>query len=1081
MKFLSKFCITLTLIVALSSCTIDKSDDIVIPIGGCSKFTLSLDDLRTHIGEKSDEDSYPLFWSEHDQISINGVASTALTAEEAGSANAIFDFGEISLIAPYCVAYPAAAKGQVLFAESQNYTSNASFERGTAVMYGYGEKTSNIRLKHLTGILKIGIVGGATLKTAKISTIDRAPIAGAFDIDFQTGKLTPSASAAKVINYSFGDGVTLSETAPTYIHIAVPEGIYDELYITLFDVSGGVMYATVKANENKPLSAGKIREFVKNGEENYLTYREDTESFVISDFASLIEFREQVNLKTLTKDAILTNDIVIPTDEATLGSISGADYKGTLNGNGYAIKGLEHPLFHTMGGTIKGLHLEDINIVDRNNFARTLGALVNIYSGTSISHCSVSGTMRLSRNLSSENYIGGLIGQVTATSNCEIRDCVSRCEMAFDLNDTSKRKTTCIGGIVAETSSETAGVTIALKNNTNSSTIDVEGGIGKAELYIGGVIAKIGLCPETEMVQCHNKGDISVGLSIIQGIRMGGLVGRYHRNSSESGNKLSVENCSNSGNLHYSVKEEVKVYNSNSTYYNMIGGCFGQMEDSSMGAMVASNCDNSGNIEVDITPTNSRILSMVDVGGIIGNTRGQADVRDCDNRGKDMTLTMNKPSKNFSIGGLFGRIIAYADTSKPISLSNCANYSKIISNITEDLSVQSYIGGAIGYIYGYTDKSYTIELDNIDNYGSVVSMAQNYSGSISTTSTCVAGVVGAMSGGTSCEESNNKASSSQCSIVNCDNIGDTSGINIMQVSGKKSRNLYAGGVVGYANAPLAMDNCSNSMPYLYDAEVSDNGCYYGGIIAGLTHCSAGLTTTITSCRNSGEIAIKAKKSIYELAVSGFVGYLESSNAITITAQDVTNSGTITSGGEDVNFSCDILYIAGIIGKMDSNTATSYNFKNIVNLGDINVINTIINSDIETNMGGLSGGISRSNELLCPNEESYIGGIVGNLTKSLSGVKSLCNIKAYMLDRGVGAKSKGYKNIGALTGEVRADGVKLSNCYVGGTICTSAQRDAQGNIQEDITTLDADNYYNYIYGKPITAATAQSDHCVFVTE
>jgi hypothetical protein len=37
-------------------------------------------------------------------------------------------------------------------------------------------------------------------------------------------------------------------------------------------------------------------------------------------------------------------------------------YAGTINGNGYAIKGLTAPLFNTTSATIKGLHLRDLNI-----------------------------------------------------------------------------------------------------------------------------------------------------------------------------------------------------------------------------------------------------------------------------------------------------------------------------------------------------------------------------------------------------------------------------------------------------------------------------------------------------------------------------------------------------------------------------------------------------------------------------------------------------------------------------------------------------------------------------------------------
>ena len=56
-----------------------------------------------------------LAWSEGDQISINGVASNTLTAEQSGSSKATFVVSG-TLQTPYCIAYPAAAEGKILFA-----------------------------------------------------------------------------------------------------------------------------------------------------------------------------------------------------------------------------------------------------------------------------------------------------------------------------------------------------------------------------------------------------------------------------------------------------------------------------------------------------------------------------------------------------------------------------------------------------------------------------------------------------------------------------------------------------------------------------------------------------------------------------------------------------------------------------------------------------------------------------------------------------------------------------------------------------------------------------------------------------
>lgn len=1060
MKILANICIALTLVLTYSCVTNIFGDSTILVDSddGHSKLKLSLSGLRTHIGESEDGTSYPLLWSEGDKISVNGVVSNALTADEAGGSNAVFTFDAEMLEAPYCVAYPAAEAGRVLFAANQNYVGDSSFERGVVTMCGYGENEKSIRLRHLTGILKIGVVGSATIKSAQISTIDRAPIAGAFNVDFESGRVEPSEAAEEIIVYSFGDGVVLNEDTPTYIHVAVPEGIYDELYVTLFDSKGGVMCTTVRANENKPLLAGKIRIFRKDNKEQNILYKANKEQFIIRDFASLIEFRNLVNLGNFTKDAILVKDVVVPANDATLGSISGDKYTGILNGNGYAIKGLEYPLFYRMSGSIKGLHLKDVKIGNKNHNTRAVGALVDTYTGTSITHCSVSGEITLTRDLVSENYIAGIVGSLDASRNCEISNCESDCRINIRIDDTSKSSSTFVAGVVAQSKGSSANVTISFKNNTNRSAITVEGSANKSNLYVGGIVANVGTSSSAVFDGCCSSGDIVVNLNIVQTVLAGGVIADYYRTSSESGCSLLATNCANSGTIYYSLAKESKVADTSITYYTVVGGCFGRLEDGTAGKIVVDNCDNCGNVEVKVEPSSTRILSRLDIGGIAGCVRGQAEVRNCENRASELTLVANKPNKNFTIGGLFGRLTSYADTTKPVSLRGCANHSDVTLKITEDTGIESYIGGAIGQMLSELNKSYKIELDDVDNYGSVTSVATNLVTNATTTSTYMAGIVGAFAGGTSFTGANNKAASSQCVIKGCDNAVIESAASRLYATGGKYRILYAAGVIGYANAPLTMEYCSNSMPYLYDARVTSNYNYYGGAIAKLNHNVADLTTKIENFANSGVATIVAKESLSDLIVSGVVGYLDDTNMMTLTAKNITNRATINTGGLDAGVPCVRVNVAGIVGKMGAYNKASYDFANVANAGDINVVNLYVSNSAN----------------------AYIGGVAANLTKSLSGVKSLCNIKAYMFDSQSSMSTSAYDNVGAVTGSARTSDVKLINVLAGGTITVSAKRNTQGVVQDNVVMLDADNYFNYLYGVSVAASVASEDGCGYIS-
>ena len=83
---------------------------------GIKELTLSLEESRTHLGEKVvNEDGtslYPLYWSEGDAISVNGVVSLPLAGVAADATDATFQFTQ-EVSRPLCVVYPAAAVATV--------------------------------------------------------------------------------------------------------------------------------------------------------------------------------------------------------------------------------------------------------------------------------------------------------------------------------------------------------------------------------------------------------------------------------------------------------------------------------------------------------------------------------------------------------------------------------------------------------------------------------------------------------------------------------------------------------------------------------------------------------------------------------------------------------------------------------------------------------------------------------------------------------------------------------------------------------------------------------------------------------
>ena len=256
-----------------SSCEMRQVDDVRIEtISGNShsktSITLSLNESRTQLGEKEDG-VYRLYWSEGDKISANGIESSAAVINKENPARATFNFCEE--LAENCqVAYPAAPEGKVIFAENQSHVGNTTFGNGVATMYGI-TTSEGIELKHLTGVLKIGIIGSATLTKVQVSTADHTPISGLFDIDFTSGAITPTDEVSNTVCYSFGEGKKLDMTTPTYVHIAIPAGEYSLLRVRLYDNNGGIMSKEIRSTSAKPIRAGIVREFT-----NTITYKADS-------------------------------------------------------------------------------------------------------------------------------------------------------------------------------------------------------------------------------------------------------------------------------------------------------------------------------------------------------------------------------------------------------------------------------------------------------------------------------------------------------------------------------------------------------------------------------------------------------------------------------------------------------------------------------------------------------------------------------------------------------------------------------------------------------------------------------------
>ena len=877
------------------SCTTDTTQDLGVSIGndGLTQISLSLEQSRTQLGEKAGE-LYPLLWSEGDQISINGAASTALGADAAGEATATFSVAG-TLAKPYCIAYPAAAVGQVVFADEQTHTEG-TFASGVATMYAYAEDGLGVQLNHLTGVLKIGVTGSAKLVLAQISNVNRKPIAGAFDFDFEKGEATATAASKEVINYSFGEGVQLS-SEPTFIHAVVPAGEYGELYVTLYDADGGVMYATIKTDETKPLVAGKVREF-----SNSIVYAATDSLFVVKDAASLKAFAEQA--ATLEKDVLFVADVDMTGEAWT--PIEG--YAKTVRGNGYAIKGLTAPLFGVTNASIKGLHLRDVAL-NSNNAARYGAFACEVVAISEevpvIESCSVSGTFTienteytgLAHTLTNQKYsnndakasemaYGGIVG---LSRGINIVDCVNN-----------------------------AAITVKqiAKMENDIDVVPSIGGITGNAFYV-----KVGDVEyNTHLTGCVNNADIlyqdkscnNETWRVIPAV--GGISGGvYHHTTLVKGEKeefATFHDCNNYGDITFQAVGGGQAQDTQGHPNTHVAGIVAR------GAyMGAYNCNNYGAITLDGQ------FKQTYSGGVCGAS-WYCNIDNCHNFGA-VTMTEKSTFWGLMIAGISGNNYNTGDF---VHLTNnCSNNAPITilgstaANATKGM-YHYRVGGCEGFGRGLASNLTNNKEGVITCKGTVKMMNTNFKG-------CEIGGVTAYRTTRASSVSNNYADINvDLNYSMLDGVADTNTV-------VDDRALYIGAIIGYTSQrTIDSENKGNvTVKGTYNCE----SLFVSG--------AAGYGNVGANTVNHGKITLDDNISVHggRTYVGGVIG-ANDYGASNITG--VENHGDVYVGG-----SHDAIWLGGVFGH---NRAA---FTGAKNYGEVKLA---VSQSTGVHMGGLGANFTR---------------------------------------------------------------------------------------------------------------------------
>ena len=1104
------------------SCVTDSTEEIGVDLGnnGQTTFTISLEETKTQLGEKDADGKYPLYWCEGDQIAINGVASQALGANFDGASTATFQFGDV-LTAPYCVVYPAAeGAGEgttypINFLAEQPYTKG-TFASGAAPLYGYTAEAGTINLNHLTGVLRLAVKGKGEAITSVVFTSDIGKIAGPFTVDCTTGTLQPSADATNVVTVTFAEPLVLGEEA-TPIYAAVPAGSYGSFAITLHTANDKM---TVKFNSTaKPIAVGAVREFTE------FTYEaNDIESggtsFEIDSKDALIEFANMVSTNTFapyTAAAVVANIDMTGVEWTPIEGFNGFTFDGGKS-SGFAINGLNAPLFGSTNSTIQNVNLTNVNIA--SNGRLVLGAVAcKLVAGESqslISNCHVSGNINVNNTAAvpsgANTYYGinvaGIVGNIAGGA---VDNCVNEANITISQlgsSDSAQALHPCIGGIVGA-ASVTGDILSPITNCVNGSQGGATGVIKYLDnhpnqLYLPQIGGILGLSSDSNLADIKNNtnyapiefnantaGDGAIGYS---STCIGGIFGysrgavehnENHGKISVLGGKIKAFYLGGIGGVgvtssfahNHNHNSEGILIDSDVTFFSLnVAGVIGGINK---GGGTIDNCTNNAPI-VSKASTATDITTgswYYRVSGVVTYTN--VAISNCENKANgditvsgDVIIARNNAQPGVAITG----VSAYHTTAGTIV--NLTNRGDI--NINTNMSLHSGITSwehgkvCIAGVNGYTTRA----LRDLQNFGNITIGNTSSQIAIACNGLHIGGLVSHVSGALSVTDLEKNINKGNITV-------NKASLNGHAITADKSV-VYAciGGLAGYYTGS-SFNNSENEgdITLAHYVAVGNVYLFLGGNIGYTTNEAL----VVKNTKNIGTITVSDKitKAFYFYA-GGLVGY--SSKAITFDnchnamKAGVENGVVIKGTWADASGSNTVRF-GGIVGYPSSGVLTLKN--GVTNSANFHITSKYRDSG-GFSVGGIAGVCSGSahkfTQLVqnsgniyyageCPKGTFCIAGCIGQFGTSASkSIEKLVNTGNITAVKTVANSFPTSTKNGLIAGIAASCSGNLPNAQ---SVCTITAIDMEDRNHASSTKEGVTTYYHNSVGAIIGSTTAAS--------
>lgn len=243
-------CAALQLAVSCS-----KSQDDAPDAGFILKAGVEEVSTKTVLGDKKSNGKYPIFWSDGDIISVNGIVSKPLSGAGGGS-TATFSFASTPASASvYKVLYPGSA-----------YSDKLSLDGVRIPLYGNSyDLSEGVSMRTAASVVRFVYNGTATLTRLVVTSMQDEKISGLFAVGKDgsgalNGELTPEDGAVSSFTVTYSGGLGLASEGKT-VYFVIPPGTYAKgLRAVAHDSDGGSM--TLRFfKSGATLSAGRTASF----------------------------------------------------------------------------------------------------------------------------------------------------------------------------------------------------------------------------------------------------------------------------------------------------------------------------------------------------------------------------------------------------------------------------------------------------------------------------------------------------------------------------------------------------------------------------------------------------------------------------------------------------------------------------------------------------------------------------------------------------------------------------------------------------------------------------------------------------